>query len=119
MKNSPFLREAAVWLKAAGVPAERADGAAFTAHQRKDADAVRAYGEAEEAATRASTAITVEAAFNPSLQGLRHTVWCAAFVVYMQRHHADLLPLALEPKPESASWEDVLREAEAARLGPA
>ena len=75
--------------------------------------------EAEEAATRASTAITVEAAFNPALQGLRHTVWCAAFVVYMQRHHADLLPASLKPKPDGASWEDVLREAEAARLGAA
>ena len=117
MKKNPFMAEAAVWLKAAGIPAGGADGAAFAAHQRTDAESVKAYGEAEEAATEATTAITVEAVFTPALQPLRHTVWCAAFVVYMQRRHANLLPAMLKPKDEAASWEQVVAEAAAARTG--
>ena len=114
---NPFLLEAQVWLSAAGITAAGADNAAFNAHQRKDADAVRIYGEAEGAANVASTAVTVEAVFTPSLQGLRHTIWCAAFVVYMQRHHPDLLPPPLKPQSGFASWEDVVKAAEAARTG--
>ena len=111
-----FQGEAQVWCNAAGLPSMgSADGAAFNAHQRNDDVAVAAYNAAEEAATEATTAITVEAVFTPSLDALRHVMWCAAFVVFLQRHHASLLPANLKPKPDAMPWDEVRRLAEVAR----